>query len=132
LLKVFMKPSYAPGQSAATGGEQMQKLLKRKEVPDYLEQTHGVRYSTSTLGRLACSGDGPTFRRIGRHTFYAAADLDLWIESKTSPPLQRTSDFPIDGRDPKPTAEAGTRRAGRARLKNKTPEPDLFEPDTCA
>jgi hypothetical protein len=112
----------------------MQKLLKRKEVPDYLEQTHGVRYSNSTLGRLACSGDGPTFRRIGRHTFYATEDLNRWIESKTSPLLQRTSDFPLDGRESsqKPTAEAGTRRAGRPRLKNKTPEPDLFEPDTCA
>jgi hypothetical protein len=28
----------------------MQKLLKRKDVPDYLEQAHGVRYSKSTLG----------------------------------------------------------------------------------
>jgi len=50
----------------------IQKLLRRTEASEYLENAHGVRCAPSTLAKMACHGGGPTFRRIGPYPVYAA------------------------------------------------------------
>ena len=61
------------------------KLLCRKAASEYLHEAHGLERAPSTLAKLAVSGDGPVFRRIGRVPLYAPDDLDAWVASKLGP-----------------------------------------------
>jgi len=67
------------------------KLLCRKAASEYLHEAHGLERAPSTLAKLAVSGNGPVFRRIGRVPLYAPADLDAWVTSKLSPRMSSTS-----------------------------------------
>jgi hypothetical protein len=44
------------------------------------------------LAKLAVTGGGPVFRRIGRVPYYAPNELDAWVASKLSAPMRSTSD----------------------------------------
>jgi hypothetical protein len=66
------------------------KLLRRKAASEYLHQAHGVERAPSTLAKLAVTGGGPAFRRIGRVPLYAADDLDAWVASKLGPRTHRS------------------------------------------
>jgi hypothetical protein len=68
------------------------KLLRRKAASDYLHETHGLERAPSTLAKLAVTGGGPIFRRIGRVPYYETNDLDEWVASKLSLPMRSTSD----------------------------------------
>jgi hypothetical protein len=45
----------------------------------------------STLAKLAVSGGGPVFRRIGRVPYYCPEHLDAFVVSKLSRPMLSTS-----------------------------------------
>jgi nucleotidyltransferase/DNA polymerase involved in DNA repair len=61
------------------------KLLRRKAASEYLHEAHGVERAPSTLAKLAVTGGGPAFRRVGRVPHYDPADLDAWVASKLGP-----------------------------------------------
>jgi hypothetical protein len=67
------------------------KLLRRKAASEYLHEAHGLDRAPSTLAKLAVTGDGPVFRRLGRIPLYAPADLDAYVTSKLSPRMRSTS-----------------------------------------
>jgi hypothetical protein len=67
------------------------KLLRRKAAAEYLHEAHGLDRAPSTLAKLAVTGDGPVFRRLGRIPLYAPADLDAYVTSKLSPRMRSTS-----------------------------------------
>jgi len=79
------------------------RLLRRHEASKYLHEVHGVERAPSTLAKLAVTGGGPAFRRIGRVPLYAPEDLDAWVVSKLSLPMHSTSEA---------TVAAGLARAG--------------------
>lgn len=51
------------------------KRLKVKDAACY------CGLSTSTLNKYRVTGEGPTFRKLGRAVLYDTLDLDLWLES---------------------------------------------------
>jgi len=51
----------------------------------------GCASSLSWLAKPAVTGGGPRFRKIGRFPVYTRADLDMWIEGRTTPPRRSTS-----------------------------------------
>jgi hypothetical protein len=64
--------------------------LRRNAASAYLHENHGLERAPSTLAKLAVTGGGPVFRRIGRVPLYAPDDLDAWVASKLSPPMRST------------------------------------------
>jgi hypothetical protein len=66
--------------------------LSRPEASDYLFDRWSVKYSKGTLAKLAVTGGGPTYRLInGYRALYKPEDLDSWVESRLSAPLNSTS-----------------------------------------
>ena len=74
-----------------------QKFLRRKAASEYLHETHGLDRAPSTLAKLAVTGGGPTFRRMGRVPIYTPQDLDAWVEFKLSPRMHSTSQVAPNG-----------------------------------
>jgi hypothetical protein len=68
------------------------KLLRRKAASGYLQERHGLARAPSTLAKLAVTGGGPVFRRIGRVPLYSTNDLDDWVASGLSAPMRSTSE----------------------------------------
>ena len=68
-------------------------LIPRRDVPRFLLEKWGIRYSSNYLDKLATTGGGPRYSIVGNRSYYAPEDLDAWIESKrivrfsTSDPL---------------------------------------------
>lgn len=73
------------------------KLLRRKPASQYLYEAHGVECAPTTLAKLAVTGGGPVFRRIGRVPHYASGDLDAWVASKLGPRMRSTSQTEFKG-----------------------------------
>jgi hypothetical protein len=94
------------------------RMIPRKAVPGYLQETHGVRFSVTSLARWASQGGGPVYRRVGRYTYYEPKDIDRWLRKKMTPPLRWTSDFPI-----RPNAKTTAKRP----RKLKAIEPNIFD-----
>ena len=67
------------------------KLLRRKEASKYLKDTWGVDRAPSTLAKLAVVGGGPQFRKAARTPLYSSDDLDTWVASILSEPIQSNS-----------------------------------------
>jgi hypothetical protein len=68
------------------------RFLRRKAASEYLHEAHGVERAPGTLAKLAVTGGGPAFRRVGRVPLYDPVDLDAWIKSKLSPRMRSTSE----------------------------------------
>lgn len=66
-------------------------LMRRGQLPGYIKAKYGLDVSTQRFDKLACSGGGPKFRLWGRFPYYAAADVDLWVEATLSPPITSTA-----------------------------------------
>lgn len=66
-------------------------FLRRKEAADYLKSKFGWG-SWQTLAKLAVTGDGPVFRKLGKAALYAPSDLDEWALMKIGIPYRSTSD----------------------------------------
>ena len=43
-----------------------------------------VGLSESTMAKLRLNGNGPTYCKLGRRVVYRAADLELWLQSRTT------------------------------------------------
>ncbi len=68
------------------------KLLKRKEAARYISSVHGITISHLTLDTKATTGGGPPYVKFGRIAYYDPADLDAWVNHKTSRKFRSTSD----------------------------------------
>jgi predicted DNA-binding transcriptional regulator AlpA len=65
---------------------------------------HFVGLSESTLAKLRLNGNGPVYCKLGRRVVYRPADLELWLQSRTT---SDTSD--ADARFPKALTAAHPR-----------------------
>ena len=57
------------------------QFLRRKDAVRYLRRRFGFG-AYSTLAKLAMSGGGPAFRKVGNLVFYEIAELDGWAKHK--------------------------------------------------
>ena len=48
------------------------------------EAARMVGLSGSTLAKLRLNGNGPTYCKLGRRVVYRPADLDQWLQSRTT------------------------------------------------
>ena len=64
--------------------------LRRNDAAAYLQRRCGA-YTAQTLAKMACIGGGPVYRKIGRMALYTIADLDAWIASRMSGPIENTA-----------------------------------------
>lgn len=64
--------------------------LRRQQAAEYLQQRCGA-YTPQTLAKLACVGGGPTYRKMGRTPLYTIDDLEAWIASRMSGPIENTA-----------------------------------------
>lgn len=74
--------------------ETQQRLLRRDEAAQYLNEIHGLPETKQGLAKKAVYGDGPAFRKYGRHPLYAPADLDAFARDALSPPILSTAQLP--------------------------------------
>lgn len=65
--------------------------LRRKDVPAYLAEKHGIDIAYATLEKLAVNGGGPPMQYNGRIPLYAKADIDQWAEARLSKPVTSTA-----------------------------------------
>jgi predicted DNA-binding transcriptional regulator AlpA len=45
---------------------------------------HFVGLSESTLAKVRLNGNGPVYCKLGRRVVYRVADLDQWLQSRTT------------------------------------------------
>jgi hypothetical protein len=69
------------------------RLFRRKEAAEYVVQTWGMPLSPKTLAKLAVTGGGPPFRKIGKFPLYENSDLDTWVTSRMGKKQGSTSDI---------------------------------------
>ena len=48
------------------------------------EAARVVGLSESTLAKLRLNGNGPVYCKLGRRVVYRVADLDQWLQSRTT------------------------------------------------
>lgn len=66
--------------------------LRRKAVPAYLADKHGIDIAVATLNKLASIGGGPVMQYSGRIPLYHINDLDAWAEARLSKPVSSTAE----------------------------------------
>lgn len=67
------------------------KYMRRASASKYLgERTDGM-YNAGTLAKLAVTGGGPRFQKLGRFPVYTQEDLDEWLENRLSAKVTSTS-----------------------------------------
>lgn len=66
--------------------------LRRKDVPAYLAEKHGIDVSASTLSKMAVNGGGPAMQYSGRFPLYHLDALDAWAEARLSKSVQSTAE----------------------------------------
>lgn len=66
--------------------------FRRAEAARYLQERYGA-YTVDTLAKLACTGGGPPFRKVGPYPLYTAAELDAWMEGRMSKPVASTAEL---------------------------------------
>jgi predicted DNA-binding transcriptional regulator AlpA len=55
--------------------------------PGVLQARDAARFvglSESTLAKLRLNGNGPTYCKLGRRAVYRPADLEQWLQSRTT------------------------------------------------
>jgi hypothetical protein len=66
--------------------------LRRKDVPAYLAEQHGMDIAVATLAKLATIGGGPVMQYDGRIPLYHVDDLDAWAAARLSKPVRSTAE----------------------------------------
>ncbi|RLP23788.1 hypothetical protein [Mesorhizobium sp. YM1C-6-2] len=68
------------------------RLLRRREVPKYLEEKHGIKMAEATLAKAASVGGGPPIRYFGRIPYYEEDALDRHVLERLSKPVNSTAE----------------------------------------
>jgi len=61
--------------------------MKNEKVPTVLPSRDAARMvglSESTLAKLRLNGNGPIYCKLGRRVVYRPADLEEWLQSRTT------------------------------------------------
>jgi hypothetical protein len=66
--------------------------IRRKDVPSYLMERHGIPIAVATLSKLASVGGGPVMQYAGRVPLYRPEDLDAWATARLSRPVHSTAE----------------------------------------
>lgn len=66
--------------------------LRRKQVPAYLAEKHGIPIAVATLNKLATIGGGPPMQYVGRIPLYPVEGLDQWAAAKLGRLVSSTSE----------------------------------------
>lgn len=66
--------------------------LRRREVPAYLAEKHGIDVALATLNKMATVGGGPSMQYVGRIPLYPLDALDEWALAKLSPVVRSTAE----------------------------------------
>lgn len=72
--------------------DRSKRRFSRRELVQYIQDTYGISYSIGWFGKLAVTGGGPPFVKVGRYPRYDVADIDEWMASRTSGLKYSTSD----------------------------------------
>jgi len=56
----------------------VQEVLRARDAAQF------VGLSESTLAKLRLNGNGPAYCKLGRRVVYRRADLEQWLESRTT------------------------------------------------
>jgi hypothetical protein len=68
--------------------------MRRPLASRYLLEMHGLSRTPATLGKLACLGGGPAFRKAGARTcLYDKTELDRWALEILGPEIHSTAEF---------------------------------------
>lgn len=68
------------------------RRLSRQELVRHIWEAYGISYSIAWFAKLAVTGGGPPFVKVGRSPRYDVADVDDWMASRTSGLKYSTSD----------------------------------------
>jgi len=60
------------------------KSVRRPAVIGAGEAARFVGLSESTLAKLRLNGNGPVYCKLGRRVVYRPADLEQWLQSRTT------------------------------------------------
>ncbi|TPQ32822.1 DNA-binding protein [Bradyrhizobium guangdongense] len=60
------------------------KIDKTSTVLPSRDAARMVGLSESTLAKLRLNGNGPVYCKLGRRVVYRPADLEQWLESRTT------------------------------------------------
>lgn len=82
-----MKANTSPIPLPIFGGYRQKLRFRARWLPKVLHK------SVSWMERKALSGDGPAFRKLGRHALYSKQDLLDYIESTASRRVRSTSEL---------------------------------------
>lgn len=66
--------------------------IRRKDVPAYLAERHGIDIAVATLNKMATVGGGPEMQYAGRIPLYHIDALDAWAEARLSKAVRSTSE----------------------------------------
>jgi hypothetical protein len=66
--------------------------LRRKDVPAYLAEKHGIDIAVATLNKWVTVGGGPEMQYFGRIPLYHIDALDAWAAARLSKPVRSTSE----------------------------------------
>jgi hypothetical protein len=69
------------------------RCLRRNAAALHLRQQYDLPITPQSLAKLAQTGGGPVFRRLGKYPVYTREDLNAWAESRLSGPLRSTSEI---------------------------------------
>lgn len=67
--------------------------LRRAAAAAYIAEKSGAPCAPHTLDNWASAGGGPAFTKFSRFPVYDTADLDAWIEGRTSARVRSTSEL---------------------------------------
>lgn len=66
--------------------------LRRQIASDFLLEVWGVSYQPQTLAKMACTGGGPPFQKLGRVPLYPTVELDRWAAARLTDIKHSTSE----------------------------------------
>lgn len=82
----------APPAEAAPARHRQRAFLQRDDVSRHLWDAWGMRVAPATLAKLASSGGGPKFHKVGRTPIYPLDEVNAWARKRLGPLLSSASD----------------------------------------
>ena len=83
----------AQERAPVAGKHEKEQCERRAEAAAYLRERYAIPCSTQHLAKLAVTGKGPSFRRIGRYPIYTEAELDRWANERMTAEVSSTSEL---------------------------------------
>jgi hypothetical protein len=75
-----------------TSASRQRPRLRRKDVPAYLAEVHGIDIAVGTLNKLASIGGGPKMQYVGRIPVYPKIELDRWADQRLGKVVASTAE----------------------------------------